>query len=52
VPAVVIALSIAALVLISSFGVLAMNGRRTILRTLQAVEAGGGGRRGRRLRQS
>ena len=40
-PAVVIALSIAVLVLVVSFGVLAMSGRRTILRTLRAVEAGG-----------
>lgn len=42
-PAVVIALSIAILVIAVAFGIMALNGRRIILRTLQAVERSGGG---------
>lgn len=41
-PVVVTALSLAVLVLVVAFGILALAGRRTILRTLEAVETGGG----------
>lgn len=42
-PAVVIALSFSVLVIAVAFGVLALAGRQTIMRTLKSVEGSGGG---------